>query len=242
MVLGASNCYNNTNAVKTLILLWVPKTDHFCIKVKLNQLQSLLKRALTSRLAKLFNPLGLLVPVIIKVKIIVQKLWQLNMDRVCFPKILMQHGIHSEMTYTTKQILKFLSIFSTVKFRQKHRFTCLQMHPSQFLKQLHTFAQSSSINDETVGLLCLKTWVGSLKQPTIPRLELYAAVMAAQLAHRIKMKLNLQNHPVFLWVHPEIVVVWVNAQSSSFKTFLANRIAIIQFLTVTHQWRHVKYK
>ena len=33
---------------------------------------------------------------------------------------------------------------------------------------------------------------------------------------------------------------WINAQSCSFKTFVANRIATIQTLTLPDQWRHVR--
>lgn len=63
----------------------------------------------------------------------------------------------------------------------------------------------------TVGLLCAKTRVGPLKQQTLPRMELCAAVMAAQLANRIKMDLNLQNHSVSLWTDSEIILSSINA-------------------------------
>ena len=52
----------NTSTVKTLGLLWLPKTDHFCVKVKVNHQQAVTKRTATSDLAKLFDPLGLLAP------------------------------------------------------------------------------------------------------------------------------------------------------------------------------------
>lgn len=73
---------NDTNAIKTLGLSWVPKTDHFCIKVKSSHPQVISKRTATSELAKLFDPLGLFAPVAVKAKIFNQQLWQhpLNWD------------------------------------------------------------------------------------------------------------------------------------------------------------------
>ena len=70
----------NTSTVKTLGLLWLPKTDHFCVKVKVNHQQAVTKRTATSDLAKLFDPLGLLAPVVVKAKMFIQQLWQVKLD------------------------------------------------------------------------------------------------------------------------------------------------------------------
>lgn len=71
---------NYANTIKTLGLMWLPKTDEFCVKVKLNQLTIVSKRTATSDLARLFDPLGLLAPVVVKAKIFIQQLWQFKLD------------------------------------------------------------------------------------------------------------------------------------------------------------------
>lgn len=122
--------------------------------------------------------------------------------------------------------------------------------------QLHVFADASEkafgavayiraiLRDGRVivHLLCAKTRVAPLKQQTLPRLELCAAVTAAELADRIKTDLQMENQPVFLWTDSEIVLSWINAQSSLYHTFVANRVATIQSLTLAEQWRHVGSK
>ncbi|XP_075150529.1 uncharacterized protein LOC142224632 [Haematobia irritans] len=120
--------------------------------------------------------------------------------------------------------------------------------------QLHVFADASekaygavayiraSLKDGRiiVRLLCAKSRVSPLKRQTLPRLELCAAVIAAELAQRVRVDLNIQNESVYLWTDSEIVLSWINAQSSSLKTFVANRLSAIQSLSIRNQWRHVR--
>ncbi|XP_073821396.1 uncharacterized protein [Musca autumnalis] len=87
-------------------------------------------------------------------------------------------------------------------------------------------------------LLCAKSRVAPLKRQTIPRLELCAAALGAQLASKIKIDLQL-TCPTWFWTDLEIVLAWINSSSAAFNTFVANRIAIIQEVIQAEQWRHV---
>ncbi|XP_037942469.1 uncharacterized protein LOC119675345 [Teleopsis dalmanni] len=71
---------NNNDTTKTLGLSWCPKSDSLCVKVKLEPVCSTTKRSATSDLARLFDPLGLLSPVVVMAKIFIQELWNLKMD------------------------------------------------------------------------------------------------------------------------------------------------------------------
>lgn len=59
--------FNNTNpsSIKTLSLLFLLKTDNFCV----DSVQLISKRTATSGLAKLFEPLGVLAPEVGKAEI-----------------------------------------------------------------------------------------------------------------------------------------------------------------------------
>ncbi|XP_075162870.1 uncharacterized protein LOC142235503 [Haematobia irritans] len=48
--------------------------------------------------------------------------------------------------------------------------------------------------------------------------------------------------PTYYWTNSTIVLNWINSRSSSFHTFVANRIVSIQDNTTPEQWRHVSSK
>jgi len=88
-----------------------------------------------------------------------------------------------------------------------------------------------SINREhkvTVALLCSKSRVAPTKMLTIPRLELQAAKLSIQLYNRVKIALKNENFETYFWTDSEIVLNWIHADSTSYNTFVANRISFIQ--------------
>lgn len=68
--------------IKTLGLLWTPNRDTFQYQVNTRQANInvlITKRTVLSIVSQIFDPLGLVGPATIKAKIILQKLWQLNL-------------------------------------------------------------------------------------------------------------------------------------------------------------------
>jgi len=91
----ASNCpaivedssVNNTlsfdkdSGTTTLGLQWNPKEDEFKFIIEtISQVRTISKRSILSSIAHIFDPLGLIGPVITTAEIIMQQLWQLRLD------------------------------------------------------------------------------------------------------------------------------------------------------------------
>ncbi|XP_068140048.1 uncharacterized protein [Drosophila tropicalis] len=80
----ASNEGNEINfskmAAKVLGLHWRPGEDVLTYKVSLSEHMTCTKRQVLSDTARIFDPLGILAPVVIKFKILLQELWLLNLD------------------------------------------------------------------------------------------------------------------------------------------------------------------
>ncbi|GFR10925.1 uncharacterized protein TNCT_469241 [Trichonephila clavata] len=76
--------YSSSTETKFLGLLWKPHPDSFAFKISpmISNCDSLIvtKKSVISTIARIFDPLGLIGPVIIRDKIFLQSLWQLKLD------------------------------------------------------------------------------------------------------------------------------------------------------------------
>lgn len=69
------------NMAKILGVLWHPSKDIFKYKVQdANTDKSTTKRSILAQIASLFDPLGLVGPIVIKAKILMQEMWRLKID------------------------------------------------------------------------------------------------------------------------------------------------------------------
>jgi len=67
---------SQNDATKTLGVMWIPHGDTITFKAKDNIADAkLTKRQLLSTVAQIFDPLGLLAPVIIRSKLLIQEAW-----------------------------------------------------------------------------------------------------------------------------------------------------------------------
>ncbi|GFW28046.1 integrase catalytic domain-containing protein [Trichonephila clavipes] len=76
--------YSSSTESKTLGLLWKPHPDSFAFKISLmtSNCDNLIvtKKSVISTIARIFDPLELIGPVITRAKILLQSLWQLKLD------------------------------------------------------------------------------------------------------------------------------------------------------------------
>ncbi|XP_033317690.1 uncharacterized protein LOC117215414 [Bombus bifarius] len=75
LLLGESQTF------KTLGVVWNSFDDSILYSVKINSTASrITKRTISSEIAKIYDPLGLLAPVIVRAKMLLQRLWTLKID------------------------------------------------------------------------------------------------------------------------------------------------------------------
>ena len=73
---------NNDNSVKTLGIYWEPANDTMRYKIDVSYTKRFTKRHILSQISKIFDPLGMLGPIITTAKLIMQELWtqKINWD------------------------------------------------------------------------------------------------------------------------------------------------------------------
>ncbi|XP_035228852.1 uncharacterized protein LOC118200965 [Stegodyphus dumicola] len=72
--------FSSLTETKTLGVSWNPIKDCFSFRVKIELSALYTKRCVLSSIARIFDPLGILGPVIAKAKIFMQELWRLKID------------------------------------------------------------------------------------------------------------------------------------------------------------------
>nr|CAH7745353.1 unnamed protein product [Callosobruchus chinensis] len=229
----------NENA-KTLGIIWCPKSD--VLQYKINQDQhnhKVTKRSILSGIAQIFDPIGLLSPCIIQMKILMQRLW---LEKLTWDELVPAHiSAHWNKFLTDFAVLNDLHIHRRVLCDSAER---IEMHGFSDASEAAyggcIYLRSTNAKGETfVSLLCAKTKVAPLKTVSLPRLELLGALVLARLAKKVRESLRLRIDKSVFWSDSTIVLSWLKTPPNKLKSFVSNRVSEIQQLTASDCWRHV---
>ena len=233
---------NQGDSVKTLGLQWLPSNDEYQFSIEID-FGAKTKREILSAISRLFDPLGVVGPIIVRAKLIMQATWshKVEWDAPLPPEI-----VHEWNSYV-EDVQKVGTI--RVPRRVAH-----QKNPSRLY--LHGFCDASEkaygaclyIQSEDregrkiFSLLCSKSRVAPIKKISLPRLELCGAVLLTRLVQAVRKALNIEFEEVRVWTDSTIVLAWIAKESSQWQTFVANRVSEIQSSLPYIQWGHVSGK
>jgi hypothetical protein len=228
---------------RALGVQWNTNDDTFGVKIRLKE-KPCNRRGLLSTISTLYDPLGLVAPVVLQAK----KLFQAECRT--------QKSWDDELDPSNKeQWLQWLDKLPLLEEMKWDR--CLL--PPDFTSakvQLHFFCDASQ---DAYGTVCYlraenpdgrihcafvmaKSRLAPMKTVTIPRLELQAAVMAVKMETKLKRELRLPLEESVLWTDSTVVLQYIRNTSTRFHTFVANRLSIIHEATTVSQWRYVDSK
>jgi len=171
------------------------------------------KRSHLLDINSLYDPIGLISPVLIKGKIFIQQLWSLKMswDQVLFQEL---HSKWSNFYYS----LQSLSSLSITRQAVCNQSSPIQIHgfcdASQEAFGACVYLRSIDNNNRVhATLFTSKSRVEPLHPTTIPRLELCGALLLADLVAEVTMELKLlgihiDTSAIYLWSDSSIVIAW----------------------------------
>lgn len=180
---------------KTLGVMWDSVNDYFKFIVEDKELKisHISKRNILSAIAKIFDPLGFVSPVIMKAKRLMQVLWQrqLTWDQA------VPADIYTEWIHLYKQLHQLSNLHIP------RQITSSRGKVAKY--ELHGFSDASEIGYGacvylkgiqdtgvvTIQLVCSKSRVAPVKSITLPRLELCGALVLAKLMNNTTKALKL---------------------------------------------------
>lgn len=232
-------------------LNWNFQSDSFSFSVSFKPVSHpVTKRKVLSVISKIYDPLGLISPVIVQAKIFFQSLWCYQpSDDSASARL----GWDDELPKSL--MLKWHSVFHELCSVSDVSIPRWVFHDPSATIEIHGFGDASSkaiaaavyirvITSDNVKstLLISKTKLAPVKTLVIPRLELCASVLLAKLTHHIIKVLALENYSVHLWSDSKDVLAWIGSSPHLWQTFVSHRIAEIQRLLPMAVWDHVEGK
>ncbi|GFS80422.1 integrase catalytic domain-containing protein [Trichonephila clavipes] len=229
----------NDEEIKILGIQWNPKSDFFSFSVSLLEERCIYsKRDVLSEIARVFDPLGLLSPCIVFMKILLQELWKLNLE--------WDEQIPEDLNKQWTTFRKELHLIEKMKIPR-----CVLI-PSYIQLEIHAFCDSSvrayctaiylkciASESISVSLLTSKTRVAPLKTQSLPRLELCAALLLSNVLQVVLREFPLSIHRTIAWTDSTITLAWLKTEPYRWQPFVANRVSKIQTTIPSVEWCHV---
>ena len=238
---GAPSLDLDAAVERALGTLWRLETDSFGFEISLSETDRLskTKRGLLRVISSVYDPLGLAGPFVICGKMLFQMLCRRNVG--------WDDPIPDDLMEQWQRWLDDLPSLSKLEVPR-----CLKPAWEHGTFQLHHFCDASESGYGAVSylrfvdghnihcsLVMSKNRLAPIKQLTVPRLELCAAVVAANLDKKIVQCLEYQLLDSVFWTDSMIVLHYLKNEEKKFQTFVANRVSQILECTSASQWKHV---
>lgn len=226
---------------RALGMQWCTSSDSFRFKIHLPD-KPCTRRGILSVVSSVYDPMGFLAPLLLPIKLILRDL--------CQEKKGWDEEIHEKECRTWMKWLTDLDKLS--ELRLNRCFKPPAFGPTK-AAQIHNFSDASRDGYGVVSYLLLtndrgekhvsflmgKSRVAPLKQITIPRMELTAAMIAVKIDRMLKEELEVPLMESVFWTDSTTVLKYIENDALRFKTFVANRVSFIREATTSSQWKYV---
>lgn len=230
-----------TLSQRSLGMQWEIETDTFTFAVA-TVVKPFTRRGVLSTVNSVYDPLGLVAPVTIQGRAILRNLVA---DKCGWDILLPEETLHEwEAWRDSLQDLKQLHV--------PRKYTCTSLSTAERM-ELCVFSDASikaigavaylraSYKDGRmdVGFVLGKAKLAPRSQPTIPRLELSAAVLAVEIAELICDELDLKLDAVKFYCDSKVVLGYIHNTAKRFYVYVHNRVQRIHQSTKPKQWSYI---
>lgn len=225
--------------IKTLGLMWDPLTDEFVFVSQLPlDCDNPTKRKVLSAIARVYDPIGFIAPVILIGKLLMQALWK--------SKLKWDEKLDEYLTLRWKSFLSSLPILHQIRIPRQMMLT------NAVGLELHGFADASKVayganvyirslfadGSAQMRLVTSKSKVAPIKEESIPRLEGLAALLLARLMRKVLDAIGDHHFSsIVCWSDSQVVLAWLKKPLDRLQMWVRNRIA--EILSCNFVWQYI---
>ncbi len=227
---------------RTLGIQWNVESDTLGFRITLKD-QPLTRRGMLSTIASIYDPLGLISPITLVGKRILQDM--------CKQGVGWDDPLPDDLRPRWEKWRSELPALQDLRVPRCY-------HPSEFgniiCTELHHFSDASTsgygqcsyvrLVDSTGKIQCAlvmaKSRVSPSKVMTIPRLELSAAVLSVKISRMLRAELEYDSLEENFWTDSQVVLGYIRNDAKRFHVFVANRVQEIQHGSDPEQWHYIR--
>ena len=243
---NSSEHYSECDVKRVLGLDWDIKSDEFSFMfndiIETAQSLSITKRNILKVASMFFDPLGLICPLVLQVKILFKE--------ACSIKVNWDDELPTELIVKWKNFLKELKNLSALRF-DRYLFSN-QRNVTNF--ELHGFCDASlqaysaviyvrTVKNDviTTNLLTAKSKIVPNRKLSVPKLELMSCLLLSRLIVSVKKALSVDVNisDVVCWSDSKVALWWVRTVTKKWKVWVENRVSEIREKVGVDCWRYV---
>ncbi|XP_066910906.1 uncharacterized protein [Clytia hemisphaerica] len=246
-----SNELEKGEQTKVLGVSWNKADDKLCFdfdELLQNQIEPLTKRNVMHFIASIYDPLGLINPVVVTMKCFLKELFKEKL------------GWDDPLPETLKsRWISILKGLENCKIEIDRLYSLKEFEDPFVNVQLHGFSDASKVafgasmylrfvynsGKIKVVLIAGKSRVKPNKVKSIPRLELLGTLLISRLAQTVREELSsvfTLDDRTHLWTDSSCAYCWIINEDKTFKRFVENRVCKIRKLTESACWHLVPSK
>ena len=236
-------------AQRSLGVYWDLEKDNFTFQVSPPD-KPFTRRGVLSIVNSVYDPLGLAAPVLLEGRLLLQQLVAMGKKTTenrplgwddPLPDALLTQW---QRWRTSLNELEKVSVprcyrpvdFGTVVRREIHAFSDASENAigaAIYLRQV------DSKGNVCTALLLGQSKVAPLQTTSIPRLELCAAVLAAQAVAKVIKEIDMEIDGITFYTDSKVVLGYIQNESRRFYVYVANRVQLIRKVSSPNQWRYM---
>lgn len=220
-------------SVKVLGHFWDAKRDLLSLRAANANLrvQDVTKRNVLKGIASIFDPLGLLSPVVLSGKVLLQDLWRISFD---WDDIVTEDdGLKLERILSDIEQINTIQIerclYKKVKENEEKSLVCFcDASEKAYAAVVYPLVSSGQMSNP--DLVFSKTRLSPVKKLTIPKLELLTVVIGVRCLNFVKTQLRIPISQLTIFTDSKCVLSWLTSEKT-LPVFERNRVMEIKKYT-----------